>query len=269
MDIAASPDVSNQPTAKSLGLVAISALAYVLCDLLHELGHAAATLLPLGVEAVSISTIGLSSAGSSAVVAIAGPLVNFALALALFLVFVPRLSPTWRYFAWLSGTANLFNATAYLLYSSVLGTGDWATALNAVAAPTLWRPVAGLAGVVLYIASILASLVALRRLVSSGVVAASHVDRYCTTAYWTGGLVITAGAVFNPVSPWFILTSGVATGFGAMLGLLALPTLLRRAPPINRPIGESLRIGWPWVIAGAAATVIFIGIFGPGIRLTA
>ena len=269
MGITALSHISNRPTVRALGPVSITALAYVLCDLLHELGHAAATLFPLGVKAVSISTIGLSSTGSNAIVAIAGPLVNFALALTLFLAFAPKLSSAWRYFAWLLGTVNLFNATAYLLYSSVLGTGDWATVFNAVAAPVLWRPIAGLVGAVLYVASILASLVTLRQLCSSGVITVSNVNRYCIGAYWIGGLIITAGAVFNPVSPWFILTSGAATGFGAMLGLLALPALLRRAHPTAKSPSESLRIGWPWVTAGAVAIVIFIGIFGPGLRLTA
>ena len=47
----------------------MSALAIVLCDLLHELGHLAATRLPLGVKAQSISTIGLTTDGSSRVAA--------------------------------------------------------------------------------------------------------------------------------------------------------------------------------------------------------
>lgn len=269
MDITASPRVSNRSATRSLGVAAVSALAYVLCDLLHELGHAAATLLPLGVRAVSISTIGLSSAGSSAVVAIAGPLVNLLLASALLLVFVPRLSPALRYFVWLLGVTNVFNASAYLLYSSVLGTGDWATVFNAVAAPALWRPIIGLAGIVFYMTSILAALATMRRLCSSNVIAVANAGRYCVGAYWVGGLVVTAGAVFNPVSPWFIVTSGVATGFGAMLGLLALPPLLRREHPSTESPDESLHIGWPWIIVGAAAVAIFIGVFGPGVRLTA
>jgi len=224
-------------------------------------------LLPLGVKAVSISTIGLSSTGSSAVVAIAGPLVNLVLALFLLLALAPKISPAWRYFAWLFGTINLYNATAYFLYSSILGTGDWATVFNAVAAANLWRPIVGLTGIVLYIASILASLAVLRRFCASGIVSSLNVDNYCTSAYWIGGLVITAGAVFNPISPWFILTSGAATGFGAMIGLLALPALFRRTNFTTASTGESLHIHWPWIMAGAIALVVFMGVFGPGLRL--
>ena len=63
------------PTRR-LGIAGMSALAIVLCDLLHELGHLAATRLPLGVKAQSISTIGLTTDGSSTVVAAAGSAVN-------------------------------------------------------------------------------------------------------------------------------------------------------------------------------------------------
>lgn len=250
------------------GIAAVAALAYVVCDLLHELGHAAATRLPLGVTAVSISTIGLSSLGSSAVIAAAGPLVNLALSVGLLLALVPALSPAGRYFAWLLGTVNLFNATAYLLYSAVFGAGDWGVVFGSWSLPSLWRPVAGFVGLACYAASVRASLHALRRLVAAGIVAGSNVHRYLTTTYWVGGCLLTAGAALNPVSPWFILTSGAATGFGAMAGLLFLPSLLRKAPPRAEAPEETLQIGRAWVLAGAAAAAVFLGVFGRGLRLS-
>lgn len=260
-------DISNPPTISMVKLAAVSALAYVLADILHEFGHAAATLLPLGVRVSSISTIGINTTSVSVVVAIAGPLVNFVLGLALLFAFISRLSVTWRYFAWVLGTVNLFNATAYFLYSSALGIGDWAKVFGAVAPPEVWRPVGGVAGVVLYLASIGASVATLRHLCSSHIIALPNVNRYCTRTFWAGGVVVTAASVLNPFSPWYILTSGVATGFAAMLGLLAVPPLVQRfysGPPAQR---ESLRAGWPWVFAGLVATAIFIGVFGPSLRL--
>jgi hypothetical protein len=261
--------LSTPSTTRLAGIAAVTSVAYVLCDLLHEFGHATATLLPLGVRALSISTIGLSTSSSSAVVAAAGPLVNVALSLTLFLAASSALSSAWRYFAWLFGTVNLFNATAYFLYSAVLGSGDWAVVFNALASPSLWRPAVGLAGLGLYAGSIYASLLALRRLVAAGIIAESNVDRYCTSSYWLGGALITAGAVFNPENPWFILTSGAATGLAAMIGLLLLPPLLLRSSSNGGSMQESLRIGWVWVVAGAVAAVVFIGVFGPGVRLAA
>lgn len=269
MSAVTTDQISSPTSTQLLGIGAVACIAYVLCDLLHEFGHAAATLLPVGVSAVSISTIGLSSTGSSAVVAAAGPLVNMMLSFALLLAFSSVLAPSWRYFGWLLGTVNLFNAAAYFIYSAILGSGDWAVVFNAVAPPLLWRPVVGIAGLTFYAGSVYCSLVALRGLVASGVIAEANVDRYCTSSYWIGGAQITAGAVFNPVSPWFILTSGAATGFGAMVGMLLLPALLRRNSPRAGMRQESLRIGWAWITAGAAAVAVFIGIFGPGLRLAA
>jgi len=269
MNAITTDQLSPQATTNWIGIAAVTCLAYVVPDLLHELAHAAATLLPLGVTAVSISTIGLSSTGSSAVVALAGPLANVVLSVTMALAFASAMSPSWRFFGWLFGTVNLFNATIYPFYSALLGSGDWAVVLNALAQPWLWRPAAGIAGLGLYVASIYLSMTALRRLVAAGIVAEANVDPYCTGAYWIGGALITAGAVFNPISPWFILTSGAAAGFGAMLGLFALPPLLRRRGADAGPTRESLRINWAWTLAGVAAAAIFLGIFGPGLRLAA
>jgi hypothetical protein len=253
--------------AGAAGILAVAALALILVDLLHEVGHLLATALPLGVTPLSISTIGVSSRGASAVVAAAGPVTNLLLALCLLGASSRALTPAWRWFDWLFGTGNLFNATAYLIYSAASGTGDWAVTFDSLAPPGLWRPLVGLAGCGLYAASLVVSASVLRSLCASGVVAASHVERYCALSYVCGGSVLTLGAFFNPVSPWYVLTSGAATGFGAMAGLMLVPVLLRRAPPPEPEGPESLEIGWPWIAAAILAAAIFVGVFGPGVRL--
>ena len=260
------PTTSSKAAVSMVGIAAISAVAYVLCDLLHELlGHGAATLLPLGVKAISVSTIGLATDVSDPVVAAAGPLVNLALSLVLLASASHRMTPAWRYFAWLFGSINAFNATAYLLYSAILVTGDWAVVAESLTSSPLWRPVAGLLGLIAYGTAIYASLFFLRNLIAAGVIAVSNANRYCTSSYWTGGIVLTAGALFNPVSPWFILTSGAATGFGAMIGLLFLPSLLRRTKLSALTAAESLRVSRGWVAAGAIAALVFVAVFGPGV----
>jgi len=251
--------------ATAAGILAVAALAAILVDLLHEVGHLVATALPLGVTLLSFSTIGVSSRGVSATVAAAGPATNLLFALCLLGASSRALTPAWRWFAWLFGTGNLFNATAYLIYSAASGTGDWAVAFGALAPPGLWRPIVGLAGCGLYAASIVVAGSVLRSLCASGVVAAANVERYCALSYVCGGCVLTLGAVFNPVSPWYVLTSGAATGFGAMAGLMLVPLLLRGAPPSET---ESLEIRWPWIAASIVATAIFVGVFGPGVRLS-
>lgn len=251
-------------TVTKLGILGVTSVAYVLCDVLHELGHAAATLLPLGVRALSISTIGLTTSRSSPVVAAAGPLVNLVLAAAIFLSFASALAPPWRYFAWLFGTVNLFNGTAYFVYSAILGSGDVAVVLNSTTAH--WRILVAILGLLAYLSAVLVSRHALRGLVTAGILNTTDAQKCCVLTYWWGAFLVTAGAVFNPVSPWLILTSGAAVGFGAMAGLLLLPPLLSSGVDHTQP--SSLSIGWPWLIAGAFAAILFVGLFGPGIRMS-
>lgn len=261
---------SLQPQSRAgiMGIASMSILAYALCDLAHELlGHGVATLLPLGVRAVSVSTVGLSTTVSSPIVAAAGPLVNLALSSVLLLAGSSALSPAWRYFAWLFGSVNGFNATAYLLYSAILGSGDWAVVFDALAPSRAWRPGIGLTGLGLYAGAVYVFFLAMRCLLSSGVIAVRNADRYCTSSYWIGGALLTIGAVFNPVGPGLIFTSGAATGFGAMIGLLVLPLLLRRNALGADPEKESMQIGRGWLVAGVLAAVVFVGIFGPGVAV--
>ena len=149
------PAPSSRPQTRTgvFGIASMAILACALCDLGHELlGHGLATLLPLGVRAVSVSTIGLSTTGSSPIVAAAGPLLNLALACALLLA-------------------------------------------------------------ALYAGAVVVSFVALCGLIGSGVIALRGKD---------------------------------------------LPT---------DPERESLQIGRGWLVAGAVAAIVFIGVFGPGVAL--
>ncbi|MEO8504568.1 MAG: hypothetical protein ABI609_11770 [Acidobacteriota bacterium] len=261
---------ASAPKRHWLGIIAISLLAYALCDLLHEAAHAVATLLPLGVRALSISTVAVATTRSSPVVAAAGSIANLALGLTIALCFSAGVRSSWRYFWWLFGSLNLFNATGYLLYSSVLDSGDMAVVFRALAPAHAWRPVVGLVGLAAYAGAVYVSLLGLRRLVATGTIAASRVERYCMLPYWSGGLLLTAGAALNPQSPWLVLTSGAAVGFGAMVGLVLVPRLLGSRARADHEPGralEALDVGWPWVLSGVVAAIVFIAVFGPGIGL--
>jgi hypothetical protein len=257
----AHPDATR---ADACGLVAVAMLAYALCDLLHEGAHAAATLLPLGVKALSISTVAVSSYGSSPVVAGAGIAMNLLLGGFILAPAVSRRPSTATYFCWLLGSIDLFSATGYLVYSGALGSGDVAVVLDPLAAPALWRPCAIVAGIVAYAAAVRVSLAGLRRLVALGVVPAARLEASCMVPYWSGALLLVAGAVPNPVSPWLILASGAAGGLGAMVGLALLPPLARVGATTA---SATMPIGRAWRLAGAFAAIAFVGLFGPGIRL--
>ena len=135
----------------------------------------------------------------------------------------------WRYATWLFGTVNVLNGAAYLVYSAVLGSGDVAVVFNAIA--THWRPWVGACGLAFYAAAIAVSRSGLIRLVRDGVLDRTLAARCCTLSYWCGGLLLTVAAVFNPVGPMLILTSGAAVGFGAMAGLLSCRRACQRTSP--------------------------------------
>jgi hypothetical protein len=257
---------TSRPSVTLPGIVAVAVLACILCDALHELAHALTTLFPLGVRALSISTIGLTSSGSSPIVAAAGPVANLLLSGTIGLSLVRALPPSWRYFGWVFGTVNLLNAAAYLIYSAVFGSGDVAVVFAALTAH--WRVGIGIAGALAYALAIAISRTAMQSLLRSGVLDRASATVCCNVTYWSGALVITAGAAFNPVDPWLILSSGAAVGFGAMAGLLLIPHLLQPGDSLDRPRSCALTIGRAWVAAAAIATLLFVGVLGPGIPLT-
>lgn len=268
-DSDAAPDRSNPITVGAIAVV-----AYALCDMVHEvLGHGTATLASPAVKAVMLTTVALSTDGSSRLVAAAGTIANLTAAIAAFLVLGRRRgAPAWRYFLWLFGSINLFNATAYFLYSGILDSGDWGIVIAGLEPHLLWRAGMVAVGVTTYVLSVRISARALRGMILDGSAPAADVNRLATLPYWVGGTLLVLGSVPNPVSPLLILTSGAASGFGAMAGLLALPRM--RGIGASAGIDASavgaarpLALSRGWVAAALVTAAMFIFVIGRGIRL--
>ncbi|MBO9882286.1 hypothetical protein [Xanthomonas sp. D-109] len=247
----------------TFSLLAAAALAAVVGDTGHELAHTVVAIFTPGVSVRMLSTIGLSSVGTSPWIALAGPAFNLCAALTLALARRSGLPASWRYAAWVAGVFNLFNAAAYLVYSALLGSGDWATVFAAIGNSAAWRIPLGIAGVVGYWAAMRASSASLATLCADGVLSAAQATRACRVSYLCFGVLLTLGALFNPVGWTLVLSSGVATGFLAMAGMLALPSFLPTAPVEC----DRLRLGIGWQIAGALASLCFVAVLGPGIRI--
>lgn len=247
----------------AFSLLAVAVLAAVVGDTGHELAHAVVAMFTPGVSLRLLSTIGLSSVGTSPWIALAGPAFNLCAALTLVLARRSGLPTAWRYVAWVVGTFNLFNAAAYLVYSALLGSGDWATVFSAIGNAAAWRIPLGIAGLVGYWAAMRAASAALAALCADGVLSAAQAVRVCRLSYLGFGVLLTLGALFNPVGWTLVLSSGVATGFLAMAGMLALPSFL---PAVPAERGR-LQLGIGWRIAGGLASLWFVAVLGPGIRL--
>jgi hypothetical protein len=142
----------------ALTLCAIAALAFIVADVAHEVvGHGVGFLATGGRSAVMtttrliVDTRSLSRLGGR-VFSIGGPLGNLACAglawLAQRWLRGPRARA--RVVLWLVAAFNLLWAVGYLVYSGVLGRGDWAELVQGLAPTWLWRPGLLALGVALY-----------------------------------------------------------------------------------------------------------------------
>jgi hypothetical protein len=236
----------------------------------HEvLGHGTATLCSPDVRAASLTTVALSTLGSSRLVAAAGVIANLAASLAAFALWRRRsFSVPARYFWWLFASLNLFNATAYLLYSGILGSGDLAVATEGLEPRSVWRAGMVALGAASYALSVYSAAIGLRGMVRAGDIRQSDVPRLTYLPYWVGGALLVAGALPNPVSPWLVLSAGASSGFGAMAGLLWVPRLSAAVPREERDeSARPLAFSPGWTVAATVVAVLFVLVIGRGISL--
>lgn len=138
-------------------VIAVSVLACVLQDVLHEgLGHGVTAWLS-GARQVTLSTVALQSDIETRWVSANGTLVNlfFALIFWLLLIKPARRRPTTRYFLVLAMAGNLFTGTGYFFFSGVTNFGDWAAVIRGLQPHWVWQLGLIVVGVASYYASML------------------------------------------------------------------------------------------------------------------
>ncbi len=145
--------------------------------------------------------------------------------------------------------------------------GDWAVVFAGTEPAWLWRTLLSLVGILLYGLVIWSANRQIVSLVRSGRISRQEPARILLPAYVAGGLLFVLGSALNPIGPSLILTSGVSSGFGAMAGLVFLPTLVEKQTSQVRSAGQALPFSLGWCVAGAIVALIFIGLLGPGIPL--
>jgi hypothetical protein len=243
-------------------VVGVALCAYVAADLIHEvLGHGVASFLTPGVRALSLSSVALQTSSPSRFVSAAGSVANVLAGIAALLLARRRRGfDATRYFLLLVGAVDLLNGTGYLLFSGVLGIGDWAAVVRGLEPAFAWRAGLCVVGALTYAGSM---LVIAREFTGAGV-APGEMPSLIVPAYLSGGLLMVAAAAMNPIDPMLILTSGASAGFGAMAGLLGVPALAAKRPHSG---GATLARSLPWMIAGAAAGLCFVFVVGRGIKL--
>ena len=261
--------LSTTPASSLVTVVAIAVVAYAGCDMVHELfGHGLACAVSPNARALSLSTVALQTDVSSRFVAAAGSLANIVTGIFAGILFRRRKSwDAWSVFLGLFGVTNLFNGTGYLIFSGLLNVGDWTVVVAGAEPAWLWRTLLSLLGILLYGLVILSAARQIVSLVQRGRISRYEPARILLPAYVAGGLLFVLGSALNPIGPSLILNSGVSSGFGAMAGLVFLPTLVEKQTSQVHSAGQTLPFSLGWCVAWAVTALFFIGLLGPGIRL--
>jgi len=257
-----------------LTIAAISVVAYIVQNVLHEaVGHGGVCLL-LGGEPTSLSTAyfdmvdGSVSPAERRLVAAGGAVVNIlAGGICWALLRTMRgAGDSFRFFLWLSMTINLLTGTGYLLFSGTMQVGDWVVVIAGFEPFWLWNTLMILVGVVTYLLCIRLSLSTMLPLL--GGVEGIDLKRAKSLSlypYLIGCVASTIGAAFNPLSPIFILTSAAAN-FGGTSGLAWMTQLYKTSwfKPSTRA-GVNIGRSWPWVISAGLLLALHIAVLGPAV----
>lgn len=259
-------------------VIAIAIVAYCITNVVHEgLGHGLACVAaggkPGALNAIYFSCANELSAGGHRVLAAGGSVANLILASLCYLgMRLRRNAPgSVHYFLWLMFALNVLMPFGYLFFSGISGFGDWGVVVDGLPYYWLFRALVALTGAALYF------LVAPRILLpglnvylgGDRDVRSTRAKELALTPYLAGGTTFVIAGVLNPVSVWLVLLSAVAASFGGTCWLAYYPggkdDLRADHSALEAPAG--VRRSVPWMIAGAAVGLVFIGILGRGITL--
>jgi hypothetical protein len=247
-------------------VIAISALACILQDVLHEgLGHGVTAWLS-GAHRLTMSTVALQSDIDTRWISANGTLVNllFAAIFWLLLLRQRRYRPATRYFLVLAMAGNLFTGTGYFLFSGFLNFGDWAAVIRGLQPHWMWQVGLVVLGVTSYYASMLlvaAKLKPFRRNDQSS----ARLRALCWTPYFTDGILAGLAGLFNPLGLFYVLASALPSTLGANAGLLSLPWMMhRRSSAEEEKVGPLLR-SHAWIATAAIVSLLFIFVLGRGL----
>src|ERR1022692_2134467 len=250
-------------------MIAVSALACILGDILHEgLGHGVTAWLS-GAQRISVSTVAMQCDIDTRWISASGTVVNLLFA-AIFwiLLFKPRrYKPITHYFLVLAMAGNLFTGTGYFLFSGVFNFGDWAAVIQGWQPHWIWQLGLAVLGVASYYASMLVVRATLRPFRSDE--NPRRLRGLCWTPYFTDGILAGLGGLLNPIGLFYVIASALPSTLGANAGLMSLPSMMRQS---NRSFGLSQeeQVGPiprspAWIATATVAGLLFIFVLGRGL----
>jgi hypothetical protein len=247
---------------------AISLVAGILADVLHEgLGHAATALLT-GAKSGVLSTVAWSSEFDSRLVAAAGTLANLAAVMIFWAVLrsTTGASVRMRFFFLVSVAYNVFDGTGYLLFSGVTNFGDWAAVIAGMPAHWLWRTLLVVSGVASYYAAALVVGTGLVRYVGVPRNDPRRLRKLLIVPYFTSVVLAAVAGLLNPVGVQLVWQSALPGSAGAHSGLLWLRYCIPKEILPGRPSG-AIGKSYAWIVQAAVLSMVFVLVLGRGIRL--
>ena len=199
--MAAMPGTVLPTNDDALTVTAISLLAAMLADVLHEgLGHGALALIT-GTQSGVLTTVAWSSALDSKLVAAGGTLANLAAGIVFWFALssAKRASVQLRFFLLTSAAFNLFAGTGYFFFSGVTNFGDWAVVIADLPAHWLWRTLLVIVGMAAYYISVLVVGIGLVRYVGVPRTEQRRLRKLTLIPYFSAALLLAAGGLLNPI----------------------------------------------------------------------
>jgi len=244
-------------------MIAVSVLAYILQDVLHEgLGHGVTAWLS-GAHRITMSTVALQSDIETRWISANGTLVNLLAAVILWLILLrpQRYRPVTLYFLVLCVAGNLFTGTGYFFFSGIANFGDWAAVIAGLHPHWMWRVCLVALGVSSYYASMLLVAAKLRTFQARDP-RLRTLRSVCWIPYFTEGIVAGVAGLLNPAGFFYVIASALPSTLGANAGLLSLPSMMWQPNPIEPLV---IRRNPAWIVTAAIGSLVFILVLGRGI----
>lgn len=251
----------------TLTLCAISALAAMLADVLHEgLGHAALAFLT-GPQSGVLSTVAWSTSFDSRLVAAGGTLVNLAAGLVSWLALrrAASASAAMRFFLLISFAFNLFDGTGYFFFSGVTNIGDWAQVIAPMHPHWLWQTLLVVIGIAAYYGAVL--LLGMGFVRELGVPPSDPRLRGLTLIpYFSAIVLLGVSGLLNPIGIQLVWLSALPASAGAHSGLLWFRYYVPKGVTTQRPQAGIAR-SYTWIMPAACCALVFVFVLGRGITL--
>lgn len=265
----ASQQESRAPIADdTLSICAISIVAGILTNILHEgVGHGLTALLT-GANSGVLTTVAWSSVFDSRLVKAGGTLVNLAAALVFWLALrtAQNASMTTRYFLLITCAFNLFNGTGYFFFSGVTNFGDWADVISGLYPHWLWQTLLVVVGVCSYYAAVVIVGNELVRYVGIPRDQQRRLRKLTVVPYLSVILLSSVAGLLNPLGIQLLWQSALPATAGGQSGLLWLQYYIPRGTqPKRKP--ENLGRSYVWVVVAGVLAVVYVVVLGRGITV--